>query len=143
MVVPVHVFVKNNANIWCYPWLPSQKFYSTSPTLFEKVKNSEQQQKWQQYTVLMTNFVLNLLKLLCGSKDYITYLPNILQLEPQAQQYAIADAKCCLNSTSSVLTKFTSIGTTPWSVITAKFSMSLDISAIAAQTQASTLLSLD
>lgn len=37
-----------------------------------------------------------------------TYLPNSLQLDPQAQQYAIADAKCCRNLTSSVSTKLTS-----------------------------------
>lgn len=36
-----------------------------------------------------------------------------------------------------------SIGTTPWSVMTAKFSSSLAISAIAAQTLAKTSLSFD
>lgn len=68
----------------------------------------------------------------------IAYLPNILQLDPHAQQQAIAEAKCCLNSTSSVFTKFTSMGTTPWSVMTAKFSIPFEISAIAAQTHART-----
>lgn len=62
-------------------------------------------------------------------------LPKAVRLLPQAQQRAIASARCRRRRSFWVLVNWASVGTTPWSVITAKFSSSRAMLAIAAQTE--------
>lgn len=48
--------------------------------------------------------------------------PNATLLFPQWQHLAMASAKCFLSLSFRVLVNFDNMGTTPWSVMTAKFS---------------------
>ena len=50
----------------------------------------------------------------------------------------MASDRCLLRRSSAVEASLASIGTTPWSVITAKFSSSFAICAMAAHTEAKT-----
>lgn len=61
--------------------------------------------------------------------------PKAVRLLPQAQHRAMASARCRRRRSFWVLVSWARVGTTPWSVMTAKFSSSLAMLAIAAQTE--------